>query len=125
MIPISEIHVGCFLAECEIMIQIAFQAPEPLWMPGWFSHVQFMYLHNCMAGQQFFPNPTFKVINSTIPRPQSPFNVLHIDFVDMIGRCNNYRYLMVSLFSSMIKAGPCVHCDAKSAATFLICEEIS
>ena len=44
-----------------------------------------------------------------------------LDFVDMIDRCANYRYLIIVVgpYSRWIEAGPCV-CYTESAATFLV-----
>ena len=51
---------------------------------------------------------------------------MYIDFIDMIDRCANYRYLIIVVcpYSRWIEAGPSVHCDAKAAATFLVREVI-
>ncbi|XP_078533692.1 uncharacterized protein LOC144819836 [Lissotriton helveticus] len=85
-----------------------------------------LFVHQCLICQQYSPNPAMKTVASTIPRPKGPFRELHIDYVDMLDRCHNYRYLIVVVcpFSRWIEAGPCVHCDAKAAATFLLREVI-
>ncbi|KAJ1125406.1 hypothetical protein NDU88_003838 [Pleurodeles waltl] len=96
------------------------------WFIPQLSEMITMYIAECTVCQQYSPRPTLKVITSTIPRPTGPFKNLHLDFVDMIERCNNYRYLIVVVcpFSRWIEAGPCVHNDAKAAANFLIREVI-
>lgn len=49
-----------------------------------------LFVNKCLICQQYSPNTTMKTVASTIPKPKGSLKELHIDYVDMIDRCQNY-----------------------------------
>lgn len=79
-------------------------------------------INDCKTCQLYKPHKTLRANKGRLSRGRFPFEELHIDYVDMIDRCQKKRYMIVVVcpFSRWVEAGACRNESAAAAVDFLL-----